>query len=619
MSAKPAAFLLALLLICAAGCLRETNIPENSASANTSESDAQKTYTPVTQADRERADKIARLEEKIQKSPNDPGIYLELGQTYIAPTSFARTKAEGDNDRKAAFRMFEKSLELDPKNTQAMIAYASIFSESGSREDLLKSNDIFSKILEARPENLQIYFQMARNWEKLGDDSKSLALMNRVDVLIHQSTVIDEELLSYSRDLGEYYKNLEQYPKAISILEWASAKADSAGFSLKYSQILAELGRVYTKSGNYIAAENTLKKAAQTMDGAGIEQGSYWGCLYHAIGTLYMQMKRNTEACDAYAKSADEEKLNYNTNFSASLACHLAGNQTLAVKYLERSIDLAKKNSLSLQERPLQILKGFILVAENRITEARGIFEKMKASYPGNAGSNVGLGRIHLAESRLETAREDFLKGVDVLDSSQISNIKSFQELYNAFLMETALLGLGNISALEKDFDQALDYFQRIDEFNPESQAALLAKANALGHLKRYDEAKTAVNKVLETDPENARAFSELALINFNTGDLDAAEKYFKKAKAAGQENYTCPYEGLGLVYFKQGRLDEAKANLQKAIEINPDVEYKKFNALAKIYLREGNTKKAVELLEKSMANNPHDDEAARMLSKIRK
>ena len=556
---------------------------------------------------------IGLLEDALASDPDNDRFYFQLARLYNLTTIYNENEENMVEDKLKIRRMFEKAIEINPKNLEAVSEYASFLSASGSPEDKIYVSELFMKIIETQPDRLSAYFDLAENLKQMNDYAQSRKVLQKAEKIVRDSPKSEKPGLMLYHDLGEQYRRMREFSKAESILREGAKLANGLGEHLVYAQLIAELGRVFTESGKFDAAEKAFKESAQKMKSIEVKEESYWGCLYHAFGALYAEMKQNKLACVSYRESADREEVNYITQFEASLSCYLSGDNANALKYADRAT-IAKEQRFAPDVR-VNIVKGFALLADNRSDEAQTIFEEIKEDQHG-AEAYVGLGRIHLAASRLPEARRHLKLGLKLHQETPVNtHFTGIQKEYNLFIKEVALLGLGFVSALEEKHAEAIKYFNRVLELRPDNITALLAKGNDLGRRKKYVEAIATINKVFELSPNNARALSELALIHFNSGDLKKAEQYFSKARDAGDQGYTCPYEGLGLVYLRQGRVKEAKANLQKAIEINPDVEYKKFNALAKIFLKEGKKGKAKELLEKSIANNPHDNEARELLA----
>ena len=194
------------------------------------------------------------------------------------------------------------------------------------------------------------------------------------------------------------------------------------------------------------------------------------------------------------------------------------------------------------------------------------------------------------------------------------TSMKGVHGGYLDFVEGMARLGLGWLHANQDQHEVALTHFDALLEHRPDDLLANLGRGNSLMGLDDLDGAQQQLRRVLQINPGNPYARSELASIDLARGDVDAAEAGFRAALEAHDAGYTCPYEGLGLVYLRQGRVKEAQANFEKAISLNPDIEYKKFNGLARIYMQDGRLDEAELLLRRSMRNFPHDGKAAAML-----
>jgi predicted O-linked N-acetylglucosamine transferase (SPINDLY family) len=85
-------------------------------------------------------------------------------------------------------------------------------------------------------------------------------------------------------------------------------------------------------------------------------------------------------------------------------------------------------------------------------------------------------------------------------------------------------------------------------------------------------DALNLVEKVLESNPDNADALVAKASISIQKGDLSGAEEYANRATSV-KPNFNKGWGVLGLVHLQQNRLEEAELELQKAtktIPINP-------------------------------------------------
>src|SRR5271168_2677055 len=73
------------------------------------------------------------------------------------------------------------------------------------------------------------------------------------------------------------------------------------------------------------------------------------------------------------------------------------------------------------------------------------------------------------------------------------------------------------------DFPGALGHFQTACVMNPDSDTGCLNMGMALLNMSRYDDARTVLSKSAERDPQSARAWYNLGLLEKALGHLDTA------------------------------------------------------------------------------------------------
>ena len=268
----------------------------------------------------------------------------------------------------------------------------------------------------------------------------------------------------------------------------------------------------------------------------------------------------------------------------------------------------------------LRVLQGFLHLLEKKYDQADELFKAAAQSREGAQGASVGQGHLALIRKEHAEARR-LLAPAAAAGEARFRGLVNEQvaaKPYRWMVFRMALIGLGWAAANTNQHNLAIKQFDRVLDRMEGDVFALIGKGNSLNALNRLDAAEAALERVLLLDPDNQYATAELALVKFNRGDDDAAEKLFKAALKHEGERYTCPHEGLGLIYLRAGKIDKARDSFKKAIKINPNIEFKKFNGLARIHIRDGKYNKARELLRKSMQNYPYDDEARKLLESIK-
>lgn len=110
-------------------------------------------------------------------------------------------------------------------------------------------------------------------------------------------------------------------------------------------------------------------------------------------------------------------------------------------------------------------------------------------------------------------------------------------------------------------------------EGTPKSHAsALRALARSMREKGRYPEAKEELNKALEQEPENREVLLDLAELDLQMKDLDAAQAAVEKVLTA-QPDHRRAKQLKGIVLFYRDSLDDAKSMLEDSLSLNPNPE----------------------------------------------
>ena len=86
---------------------------------------------------------------------------------------------------------------------------------------------------------------------------------------------------------------------------------------------------------------------------------------------------------------------------------------------------------------------------------------------------------------------------------------------------------------------------------------------------KDFDNALEYFNKILELDARHVKALEARAVIYLQKGDFEAAERDLNFALEIEPENYRL-YFRLGQIYYRKKDLDRALELFTKAIDLNP-------------------------------------------------
>jgi len=182
----------------------------------------------------------------------------------------------------------------------------------------------------------------------------------------------------------------------------------------------------------------------------------------------------------------------------------------------------------------------------------------------------------------------------------------------------------GDQARTEKDYDQAIKYFQ--EAVRHDKNNARLYNKLGLAELKNSDPiaARQHFNKAVKIDGRYADALNNLGAVAYVQKNYSSAAKYFKKALALTETSATY-HVNLGAAWFAQNKLDRATAEYTRAIELDPDVflqvsrsglsaqiaspeERARYSyMLAKIYAQRGDAEHCLQCLKRAKEEGYRD------------
>jgi protein O-GlcNAc transferase len=272
------------------------------------------------------------------------------------------------------------------------------------------------------------------------------------------------------------------------------------------------------------------------------------------------------------------------------------------------------------------VLRGERFLADGKLTEAKRVFEKALADDPNDARAWLDLGLSHEATSDWASAEKAYRRamsldpnfaeafnnlGVLLREAGKLTEATAMLE--RAVALDPALAAarfnlalsyeeLGRLADAEREYLATIDQLpddpiprinlamMLLDAKRPEDAAAQLRSVRpmirgdvllsiAVGEgLRRAGlpaEAVPVLQKALRQAPEPppTELLAELALAQYATGDLDAAEATMRRAVGQNERDPALQY-AYGSILAKQGQLGKARAHLRRAAKLDPDGPY---------------------------------------------
>jgi tetratricopeptide (TPR) repeat protein len=130
-------------------------------------------------------------------------------------------------------------------------------------------------------------------------------------------------------------------------------------------------------------------------------------------------------------------------------------------------------------------------------------------------------------------------------------------------------LRLGNGFYLEKDFEKAIELYDRALTLKPSAVEALLIKSAMLALIGKYEQAMSINSRVLEIKPDSAEAWHNQGYILEEIGKSEDALAAFEKSLELKSIPET--WDAKGRVLYQLGKSEDALAAFEKAIELKQD------------------------------------------------
>lgn len=130
---------------------------------------------------------------------------------------------------------------------------------------------------------------------------------------------------------------------------------------------------------------------------------------------------------------------------------------------------------------------------------------------------------------------------------------------------------LGTIAHQSQRYPEALQYFQKARETDPEAYYPLVNMGGTLIHLNRLEEARQCNEQAVSLRPDDPLAHSQLGLTYMALGRNEPALKNLLQAERLDPSYFTQPQLWLAEIYMRQGKRKMAIEKLEDFLRYHPN------------------------------------------------
>jgi arylsulfatase A-like enzyme/Flp pilus assembly protein TadD len=161
----------------------------------------------------------------------------------------------------------------------------------------------------------------------------------------------------------------------------------------------------------------------------------------------------------------------------------------------------------------------------------------------------------------------------------------------------------GESALRQEKWDEAAREFRNCLKLSPNFDQAMTGLAGALAKTGNSAGAKTWLQLAIEQNPQNFRAWYELARVESNSADKNPAIADYKRVLAI-QPAFSLAHRDLGMLYFDENNYSEAAPHLSQATRAGLQ-DAQLFNFLGICYSRTGQLQKASESYNHALKLDP--------------
>ena len=253
------------------------------------------------------------------------------------------------------------------------------------------------------------------------------------------------------------------------------------------------------------------------------------------------------------------------------------GRKAEAGEYLDRAVQRYNNGLVFASEDVVMVALASWLLGN--FHDANSLFDEATRANPNNLEAHVLWGDLFLEKYNASDAERSYQDALDI-NSRYVPALVGIarvvgdeRSLQRALAINPnsviAMEAYGQLLLMASRQDEALEYFERALNINPESLKTLSILAAQAAFNQREDEYEAFKSQVDEFSPNNPQFLGDVA-DTFGNNYLFAEAVEFARAAIESDSEYWQGYTLLGSNLIRLGEEEEGKANLEISFENDP-------------------------------------------------
>ena len=308
--------------------------------------------------------------------------------------------------------------------------------------------------------------------------------------------------------------------------------------------------------------------------------------------------------------------------FTMWKGCSILGDNTSAIRYAEKLLQIHRESGERLEECKLTIYLARMSFLQSKYAQAKKISEKalLISREIGHRGLEAwcykNLGAIYESVDEYEKAREHLQKSLAIM--KEIGNIHGEASCYR--MLGKVYRSVGEYAKAREHLQKSLAMMKEIGDRNGEA-SCYRNLGCVYQSLDEYEKAREHLEKSLSIIKETgdihcehceSKCYINLGNVYRSVGQYEKARDYLEKSLAINKKigdlhNEVSCYTSLGNIYRSVGEYEKARKHLHKSLAINKQIgnihgEASCYSCLGNVYQSVGEYEKAREHILKSLS-----------------